>query len=350
MEKLATIIGTRPEIIKISPLVGKLDKKFEHCFIFTDQHYSPEMTKVFFEKMKIRKPDKHLHVYSSDFESLTEKIKEVLKDIKPEVQLIYGDTVSTVAACAKLPETTLIHIEAGLRSLDYRMDEEVYRKRADKLSDYRLAPTNIAKENLLYEGYPEDTIAVVGNLVVDAYKLHKADIEKTELPFDVKGDYIVLTLHRQENVDYKEKFSTIIDYIASTDRYVIYPIHPRAKKHSEEHGIKWPKNIQVVPALDYLVFMKLLENANLVMTDSGGVQEEAITVGIPCITLRRSTERPETILLKANICYNFEESDRNLSDVIKEMEGKKDYVKNIKNPYGKGDASDKIMKFLERWC
>lgn len=348
--KIATILGTRPEIIKLAPLIPRLDKLFKHFLIISNQHFSQNMMNIFLDQMKIRHPDYALEVNSSSVKKLTQAISVCLSKIRPDVILIYGDTNTTrAAALANCKRSTLVHIEAGLRSFDKSMPEERNRIEADRLSDYRLAPTNLSKYFLTdVEGYNPQSIRVVGNLIVDSYYLYKSEIKKSKIVEEMGlKDFGLLTLHRQENVDKGENLLKVLGHLGRCKKRLTFPIHPRTAKSLKCSGYKLPKNILPVEPLGYFDFMKLLSHASIVITDSGGVQEEAITLKKPCITLRKNTERWETIFLLANTLFDID-SNADLNALIEKMEKEANYIKRLNNPYGDGKACERIIEFLEK--
>ncbi len=348
--KIATILGTRPEIIKIAPLIPKLDKLFKHFFIITNQHFSQNMMTIFLDQMKIRHPDYPLGINSSNVKKLTEGIKAILSKLRPDITLIYGDTNTTrAAALANWRKSILVHIEAGLRSFDKSMPEERNRIEADRLSDYRLAPTNLSKYFLTdIEGYDAKSIKVVGNLIVDTYYLYKREIEKSNIldRIDLRN-FGIITLHRQENVNKEENLSRILMHLRRCKKNFVFPVHPRTAKRFKKFYYKLPQNILFIEPLGYFDFMKLVLHSSIIITDSGGVQEEAITLKKPCITLRKNTERWETLFLLANTLFDID-SGFNLNEVIYRMEKGTNYIKTLDDPYGDGNTSDRIINFLKK--
>jgi len=349
--KIATVLGTRPEIIKMAPLIPRLDKLFKHFLIISNQHFSQNMMNIFLDQMKIRHPDYALGVNSSDVKKLTRAIRICLSKIKPDVTLIYGDTNTTrAAALANYKKSTLIHIEAGLRSFDKSMPEERNRIEADRISGYRLAPTNLSKYFLTdLEGYNPETIRVVGNLIVDTYHLYKKKIKRSGI-VEKMGlkNFALLTLHRQENVDRQEMILKVLRHLGRCKKQLVFPVHPRTAKRLKLKRLsrKLPKNILFIDPLGYFDFMKLLSLSSIAITDSGGVQEEAITLKKPCITLRKNTERWETLILKANVLFDID-ANANLNEAIDKMEKRTSRIKRLNNPYGNGDTADKIVRFLQ---
>jgi len=350
--KIATVIGTRPEIIKMAPIIPEFDREHNHRFIFTGQHYSHNMVEIFLEEMQVRRPDVFLNVESSETDKLSEAIRGELAQFGPDLLMIYGDTNSTLAAARACPPGCRIcHIEAGIRSFDERMPEELNRIETDSISHFKLAPTGLARYFLHdLEGYSDDEIIIVGNLVVDAYRIYRERILSHEIPFGLKPQqYYLLTMHRKENVDEPERLRAIMESLAGLTKPVVFPVHPRTYKRMQEFGVDFPANVTHVEPISYFPFMRLMHDCDVVVTDSGGVQEEAITQGVPCVTLRDNTERMETVFLKANVLYDAEHR-RDLGKVIAEMSARREFIARVKNPYGNGDAAQKIMEFIKERC
>jgi UDP-N-acetylglucosamine 2-epimerase (non-hydrolysing) len=361
ISNIAIILGTRPEIIKLSPLVRKLEASSIQFFIIhTNQHYSKNMDEIFFEELKLPQPKYNLNVFSlphgKQVAKMLEGIEEILFHENPDVVIVQGDTNTTLAgaiATSKIDNVKLAHVEAGLRSFDKRMPEEINRKITDHLSDFLFAPTSKAKENLNNEGIYEN-IFVVGNTIVDAIfanlKIASAS-EKVKLFLKELGfsEYFLITLHRAENVDL---FTNLQKFIKSLEligfRFsmpMIFPIHPRTRKRMQEFGL-WDKlvqipNLKLIEPVGYLEFLALLKNAKLVLTDSGGIQEECCVLKVPCVTLRENTERPETVEVGANVLAGLE-PEKVILCVEKMLN-----VKPIwNNPFGDGKASEKILNIL----
>lgn len=354
--KTAIVLGTRPEIIKMSPVVRALEERSaDFLIIHTGQHYSYNLDKVFFEQLNLPLARYNLEVGSGSHAEQTAKalvsIEEVLLREKPDIVLVEGDTNSVLAgalAAVKL-NIKVGHVEAGLRSYDRRMPEEINRILADHCSDYLFAPTAKSKSILLGEGVPDKKIFVTGNTIVDAVYQNldlagkKADALNS-LRLHPNG-YFLLTLHRQENVDNPARFATILEGVnrvsAKFHLPIIYPIHPRSRKRMNESGLE-AKNLSLIDPVDFLSFLQLESKAKLVLTDSGGVQEETCVLGVPCCTLRDSTERPETIEVGSNILAGA--SSENIVACIELMLGKKN---DWQNPFGDGTAGEQIVKILE---
>lgn len=352
---ISIILGTRPEIIKMSPIIRECEKRnLDYFILHTGQHYSYNMDKVFFEQLKLPEPKYNLDVgsgmHGEQTGKMLEGIEKVLIKEKPGIVLVEGDTNTVLAgalAASKL-HIKVGHVEAGLRSYDRQMPEEINRVLADHCSDYLFAPTEKSKEILLKEGIEKDKIYVTGNTIVDAVyqniKLSKEDILK-DLGLK-KKTYILVTVHRQENVDNPERFEGIIDGLELVskefDLPIIYPIHPRSMKTIKKFGLNLNGNIRLIEPLNYLNFLQLENNAILIMTDSGGIQEEACILRIPCITLRDNTERPETVGVDANILAGTDPIY--IIQCAKKMMNKKN---EWNNPFGDGNSSKEIIEKID---
>ena len=353
--KSAIILGTRPEIIKMSPITRECDRLGLNYFILhTGQHYSYNLDKVFFEQLGLPSPKYNLGVGSGTHAEETGKIligvEKVLLKEKPDVVLVEGDTNTVLAgalAASKL-HIKVGHVEAGLRSYDRQMPEEINRTLADHCSDYLFAPTQKAKTILLGEGIPEEKIFVTGNTIVDAVYQNLGIAKKKVNTLDnlhlVPREYFLVTLHRQENVDDSTRFASILeglDKVANEFNLpVIYPIHPRSRKMMTQFGLK-SRNLKLIEPVDFFDFLQLESNARLILTDSGGVQEEACILGVPCVTLRDNTERPETIEVGANIL-----AGASPDKILKYTELMLSKESNWTNPFGDGKTGRRIVKIV----
>ena len=353
--RVAIVLGTRPEIIKMAPLMREFERRKSDFFILhTGQHYSYNLDKVFFEQLGLPHPKYNLEVGSGSHAEETSKmlvgIEKVLLEEKPDIVLVEGDTNSVLAgavAAVKL-QIKVGHVEAGLRSYDRSMPEEINRILTDHCSDYLFAPTEKAEGILLGEGIPRERIFVTGNTIVDSiYQNIEIARERGNalgtLHLSV-GKYFLVTLHRQENVDNPLRFASIIEGLdnVATELQVlmVYPIHPRSRKMMSEFRLR-PKDLRLVDPLDYLSFLQLESHAKLILTDSGGVQEEACVLGVPCVTLRDNTERPETIEVGSNILAGA--IAEKILECSKFMLGKEN---NWSNPFGDGRAGERIVDII----
>lgn len=354
--KTAVVIGTRPEIIKMSPIIRELDtRNTDYYIIHTGQHYSWNMDKVFFDQLKLTEPKYNLKVGSGSHAEQTAKmmigIEKVFSKDQPDIVLVQGDTNSVLSAAitaAKL-HIKVGHVEAGLRSYDRQMPEEINRVLTDHCSDYLFAPTEKARDILLHEGVLEDKIRVTGNTIVDAvYQNLEIAGRQSNILEDLNlkpKEFFLLTLHRQENIDDPSRFTRILDAldrISSVFHYpIIYPIHPRSRKMMDELKIK-PPTLKLIEPVNFFGFLQLEKNARLILTDSGGVQEESCILGTRCVTLRDNTERPETVEVGANIL-----AGTNPDEIVRCTETMLQKGESWTNPFGDGTAGKKIvMSFL----
>ena len=358
---IAVLIGTRPGIIKMSPIVDELQARdVSYLIIHSGQHYSLSMDRDIMKDVGLGKP--HYQVlrpldcisHAQQTAYMLTGIEEVLLKERPDILLVCGDANTNMAGAlaARKIHVQVGHVEAGLRSCDWRMPEEHNRVIIDHISEYLFAPTQLAKRNLLKDGVT-GKVFVVGNTIVDAtlkYSRIAKKKKQAELSRLTKGmPYALLTLHREENVDNKEVLSNIIGavkQISSKDRLkIIFPIHPRTKERLRAFGMQKQveeiANLRLIEPLGYLVFLAILSEATLVMTDSGGIQEESCILGIPCLTLRESTERQETIELGSNRLAGTQEQRivEVFESVVQSMKDRKTW----KNPYGDGKASRRIV-------
>ena len=318
MLKILNIVGARPNFMKIAPIAREMRRRggdFLPLIVHTGQHYDAAMSDSFFTDLGIPQPDFHLEVGSASHAVQTARIMTAFEPIvlqeKPDWVLVVGDVNSTIACalvCAKLG-VKIAHVEAGLRSRDRTMPEEINRILTDAISDLLLTTSQDADENLKNEGVSDDKIKFVGNVMIDSlfYSLKLAESSNVREKLNLtENNYAVLTLHRPSNVDEKEVFGGLLDALVSISEKlpIIFPAHPRTKANIERFGFGETvanSNIRLIEPLGYLDFMRLYSGAKLVLTDSGGLQEETTALSIPCLTLRENTERPITIEMGTNI-------------------------------------------------
>jgi UDP-N-acetylglucosamine 2-epimerase (non-hydrolysing) len=310
--KIACVVGARPNFMKIAPILEAMEKhpNLEPLLVHTGQHYDYEMSQIFFQELDIPKPDVYLDVGSGSHAVQTGKImtsfEETVIQHKPDLILVVGDVNSTMACTivgAKLC-IPVAHVEAGIRSFDRTMPEEINRVLTDSISDYLFTPMPEADENLKKEGIPEEKIYLVGDVMIDTLIKYRekaasdAILDEMELE---KRSYALMTLHRPFNVDVKENFIGILNALAEIQKRtkIVFPMHPRTQARVKDFGlddvISDMKNLIVIQPLGYLKFMALMINSGFVLTDSGGMQTETTVLNIPCLTMRENTERPETI-------------------------------------------------------
>ncbi len=325
--KIVTVLGTRPEIIKLSPIIPLLDKEFDHILIHTGQHYSYNMDKIFFEELGLRDCDYSLNVGSGTHAEQTGKImieiEKVLLKETPNLVIVQGDTNTSLAGTivASKLNIKVAHVEAGCRSFDKRMPEEINRIVIDHCSDILFAPDENAINNLNHEGIPDGIIHLVGNTSVDACvrMANLFDSAKLDTLNLKRKNYIVLTLHRQENTEYI-KLKEIIKAInsISNDIKVVFPVHLRTKKIMQSNNIKVNNNVLVTDPMGYKEFIGLVANSKFVMTDSGGLQEEAAVLNVPCLILRENTEWMYLVNLGKNLIIgnSYEKIVSNVKDLL----------------------------------
>lgn len=354
--KVVIILGTRPEIIKMAPIIKELHiREADYFILHTGQHYSYEMDRKFFEDLELREPYYNLNVGGNEYrKQVGQMIREIIKilaETRPDVILVQGDT-NTVLAGAQAANKLGIkigHHEAGLRSHNLTMLEETNRIITDHISDYLFCPTEDARNNLIEEGISEDKIFLTGNTVVDALlqniELADRKVNILETLNLSKKKYIVATAHRAENVDIEERLAGILAGLKLVSEHfnlpIIYPMHPRTMNNIKKFGLVIPEGIKVIEPLGYLEFLQLEANAKLIITDSGGAQEEACILKVPCVTVRDETERSETVKAGINIIAGVD-SQRILEAAKYMLEDGKNWV----NPFGDGQAGKKIIDIL----
>lgn len=303
--RILCVVGARPNYMKIKPVVDACEREnLEVALVHTGQHYDPSMNDVFFEDLGIRPPDRHLNVGSGSHAAQTAKImlafEPVVKDLRPDAVVVVGDVNSTVAcALVAAKEGALVaHVEAGLRSRDWEMPEEINRVVTDRMSDYLFAPSPDAVENLVSEGYRDDQIHLVGNVMVDSLLTNLPRTrDRTTLADQslVPKAYGLVTLHRPSNVDRPEALRALLRAFGQISEHLplLFPAHPRTAARLAAQEV--PSGLRVIEPVGYLDFLALQAGARVVLTDSGGIQEETTVLGVPCLTLRKTTERPITI-------------------------------------------------------
>ncbi len=368
MFSVVAVVGTRPEIIKMAPIILEAeDRGVNLTIIHTGQHYDDEMSYNIFSSLRLREPDKNLGINSTiPHEQLSEMIDRIgaeLITIKPSIVLAVGDTASVLATCLASIQNKIPfgHIESGLRSFDNTMPEEINRRIVDSISSLLFAPSQQAVLNLLNEGLDPDRIFLTGNPFVDAFKIYaQTALENQTLQADqilqeIEDDFIICTIHRDFNVEDEEKLHEIVLGLTKfKDIPIVFLLHPRTAKKIEEYNLddalNQIQNLRVFKPVDYLSMLKLLlnERCKLILTDSGGLQEEAALANKPCITIRPNTERPETVVSGINFLVEAE-SDM-IVKKIRTILSKDSFEENFEMfaaPYGDGFAGKKILDLIE---
>ncbi|WP_299361326.1 non-hydrolyzing UDP-N-acetylglucosamine 2-epimerase [Winogradskyella sp.] len=363
MKKIITVVGARPQFVKaavLSRLIrsDKWNDKFSEVLVHTGQHYDYGMSDVFFEEMEIPKPDYNLNIGSGTHGKMTGemliKIEEVLINEKPDFVLIYGDTNSTLAAAlaASKLHIKLIHVEAGLRSFWKAMPEEQNRICSDHLSDFLFCPTDTAVRNLLKEGLTNG-VHNVGDIMFDAFVYYNKKIESNYIELfekllsenniktvNTNEKFFLLTIHRAENTDSKERLTQILDALNALDCKAIYPAHPRTIKQMNKFGLQFSENINVIKPVGYFDMLVLMKMCDFIVTDSGGLQKEAYFAKRKCITLRDQTEWVETVNSGCNFLVG---SDKDLLDAAVKASTKLSFEN---KHFGNGDSASLMLELM----
>lgn len=353
--KVASVVGVRPQFIKASVVSRELRKKHEEVLIHTGQHYDYQMNKIFFDQLNIPEPDYHLEIGSGyhgyQTGEMLKKIEGVLIKEKPDLVLTYGDTNSTLAgalAASKLHIKTA-HVESGLRSFDRSMPEEINRILIDHCSDILFCSTENAVENLKKEGI-EENVYLTGDVMVDSLLYYMEIAEKksnilSELGLKSK-EYLVATVHRAGNTDNEIKLKEIVGAFSELNETIIFPLHPRTEKLLIKYGLydMLKSSVVLTKPLGFFEFIKLMNHAKIILTDSGGVQKEAYILKVPCITLRENTEWIETVEDGWNVLVG---SDKN--KIISIVNSFNPSLTNHCNRFGNGSSSAEIVSILDEF-
>ena len=357
--KTAIIMGTRPEIIKLCELTKKFNKKNSEI-IFTGQHYDFNMSLQFIKELGMRTPDYQMKLTklentttdrATQIGEIILKLAKIITKIDPDTVIVQGDTNTVLAASITSMKCgiPISHVESGLRSFDWRMPEEHNRIAVDHISEYLFAPTIATKNNLISEKI-HGNILVTGNTIIDTIEANINKIKNTSLESDYE-DFSLLTLHRGENVDNSSTLKSIIQGLLLSKEKIIFPAHPRTVKQLRKFGIynkvKQSKNIKIISPVGYFDMIKLMKKSKLILTDSGGIQEEATSPSIrkKVLVLRKTTDRPEAVNLGFSVLIGT-----NSSNIVKHIKKNRDNdkIECRSSPYGKGNASKKIVEFLKK--
>ncbi|MEN9644807.1 MAG: hypothetical protein RL238_1476 [Actinomycetota bacterium] len=317
--KIMTVLGTRPEIIRLSVIIEVLDGLVDHVLVHTDQNDDPALSQRFFDELAVRQPDHHLGVSGTGrgrrIGQVLQGVDELLDRVRPDRLLVLGDTDSALAAfIAKRAGIPVIHLEAGNRCFDDRVPEEVNRRVIDQCSDLLLPYTARSREHLLREGMHPSRVMVIGNPINEVMIRHRARRDSSDIHARLgttPGQYVIVTAHRQENVDDPERLRSIgnsLELVASELGVpAVVSVHPRTRDRLERLGVRWDTDrVRTCPPLGFHDFVRLEQDARLAITDSGTVQEECCILGVPAVTIRDTTERPETVECGSNVVAGVE--------------------------------------------
>lgn len=357
MKKVTVFFGTRPSIIDLAIIIRLLrkSKKVDATFVNTGQHYDHNLDQVFFNELGIPQPHENLGVGSADQAEQTSGVMSAvgtyLRKNDCDLAVVEGDTNSLLGSALGAAKTGVpyAHVEAGLRSFDRTMPEEVNRVLTDQYASLLFAPSELSKKNLLAEGVRESKIHVTGNAIIDVCleNLKKAESSQTLSRLGLQPEeYYVLTAHRAENVDAREPLIKLIKIMNALEKPVIYPLHPRTRKNLESFGLLGSvgKHVKLVEPLGYWDFLKLCNNSSMILSDSGGIQEEASAMKKPIAILRENTERVEILGTFGELTGLDINRVKKAMQVLESRRGK---LKKTPSPYGDGKASEKIVKIIE---
>ncbi len=358
--KIINVVGARPNFMKIAPIVEAMRAYpgIEQLLLHTGQHYDHKMSDLFFNNLGLPKPDIYLGIGSGGHGEQTGKVmiefEKVVREVRPDLVLVVGDVNSTIACSlvAVKMGIKVVHVEAGLRSNDRTMPEEINRILTDQISDYLFLTEASAEDNLLREGIDKSKIYFVGNVMIDSLMKHREKAEQQPILDELglePGRFVLTTLHRPANVDDPEICTSLIETLCTISEKmpVVFPVHPRTRKQIAAFGLEdkiaAAADFRMIEPLGYLDFLKCMANAAFVLTDSGGIQEETTVLGVPCITARENTERPVTVTEGTNVVLG-RDPGRLLEEAEKILQGK---GKNGRRPnLWDGKAAGRIVEII----
>lgn len=357
--KVATILGTRPEIIRLSRVMAALDRDFEHSIVHTGQNYDYELNQIFFEDLEIRKPDHFLNAAGKNaaetIGQVIAKSDEVLSKIEPDAVLILGDTNSCLAAIsAKRRKIPIFHMEAGNRCFDQRVPEEINRKIVDHISDINMPYSSISREYLLREGLPPDRVIKTGSPMYEVLHHYLPKISQSDVLTRLglkEQDYFVVSCHREENIDFEDQFDKLVSVLNSvSERYkrrIIVSTHPRTRKKMETMDVKLGNNVELLKPLGLFDYVCLQMNAIASLSDSGTITEESSILNFPALNLRNAHERPEG-MEEASVIMTGLELDRIMHglDILRNQGRGNERSLRMVNDYKTLNVSDKIVRII----
>lgn len=359
--RILNIVGARPNFMKIAPIhrLMQTSHRLNATLVHTGQHYDEKMSRIFFHDLNLPEPDIYLGCGSGSHAQQTGAImialERIIQELRPHLVLVVGDVNSTLAAAlvASKLQIRIAHVEAGLRSFDRSMPEEINRVVTDCLADFLFVTEESGRQNLIDEGIDPNKIFFVGNVMIDSLMSHLQRAQQSPILNHLglnHQPYALLTLHRPSNVDDRQTFDRILSALEqiATRVPIVFPIHPRSRKMLTQFQFDWrierAANLRLIEPLGYLDFLQLMRNASLVLTDSGGIQEETTVLGIPCLTLRRNTERPVTVELGTNVLVGMD-TDRIVHESFKILDGQS--RQGQIPPLWDGQAARRIVSILE---
>ncbi|MCZ4493034.1 MAG: hypothetical protein JWP53_1965 [Conexibacter sp.] len=351
--KIVTVIGNRPQFVKAAAVSRLLREHHEEHLVHTGQHHDDELSTIFFEELHVPRPERQLHIAGGTNTDQTARMLAELGPLlageRPDVVLVYGDTNSTVAGglAAAQAQVPVVHVEAGMRSFDRRMPEELNRVLTDHLSDLMLCPSQTAMDNLARESLAGGSV-LVGDVMVDVALLFqpraKLDLHPLRDAGVVPGEYVLATSHRAGNVDVPERLRKLVDLLMAVEEPVVFPLHPRTGARLDAAGwldeLHEADHIRLAPPLGYMAFTSLLTNARSVLTDSGGVQKEAYFAGVPCVTMRDTTEWVETVETGWNVLVDLDRAAA-LSALHRSVPEERPEL------YGDGRAGERVVAAID---
>jgi UDP-N-acetylglucosamine 2-epimerase len=359
--KVMTIIGTRPEIIRLSEVIKRCDKEFDHVLVHTGQNYAYELNQIFFEELGLRKPDYYLNAVGKDLGetmgNVISKSYDLIGQVKPDAILILGDTNSALSAIsAKRLKTPIFHMEAGNRCWDWNVAEMTNRTIVDHISDINMPYSHVAYDNLVKEGLSKDRLFITGSPMKEVILAHKKQIDDCDILRKLgleKGKYIVMSAHREENVDIPEKFDRLYPALNKiADEYkmpVIFSVHPRTQKRFDQRGFKLSKYIQDDKPFGFFEYITLQKNAFCVLSDSGTLTEESSLLDFPAVLIRTSTERQEGVIHGSIVVGGVDYSSISLAVKQAREIHKPGNAMTVVPDYDCTDVSAKVVEIIKKY-
>ena len=360
--KIITVVGTRPEIIRLSRIIKKLDSYFNHVLVHTGQNYNFELSNIFFKELKLRKPDFNLNCKSKNAIEFISKslmrFDKILESEKPDAVLVLGDTNSALTVvCAKKRKIPIFHIEAGNRCFDETVPEEINRKIVDHISDINMTYSSYASSNLRSEGIHQDRIIKIGSPLYEVYNYYSTQIDISNILKKLKlssQNYILASIHREENVDNKKNLESIFNSIVKLRKKlnlnVIFSSHPRIQKKIKQFNLKVDKRIFFYKPFGFFDYVKLMKNAKIILSDSGSITEETSILSLPSVNLRTSNERQEGMERGLTIMSGLNSRDvLNAAEITMSNKKKESFNRKIYYDYAISDVSETVVKIIQSY-